>query len=264
MSALHWVLQDFEDTRTLSEALDRLGQSYTWHKVVPFAGDLIPLPDVEDPSRVVLFGSYALRHAARREGWRPGVWTVRPFSNERPWRPFLLNGPGARVMPLCEVPTRVTPDGAEWFLRPVDDSKAEPGRVRTGEQIAALARKVLALDPDDIPVGSLRPETELMLCPPARIQTEWRLWIVGDRIVTHSLYRDGHRVTYRHEIDEDALAFAREMVAANPLYADAYVLDICRTADGLRLLETNCLNAAGFYAADLHALAAAIVERASC
>jgi hypothetical protein len=32
-------------------------------------------------------------------------------------------------------------------------------------------------------------------------------------------------------------------------------MDICRTEEGLRLLETNCINAAGFYAADLAKLA---------
>ena len=42
------------------------------------------------------------------------------------------------------------------------------------------------------------------------------------------------------------------LVARNPAYLPAYVMDICRTDDGLRLLETNCINAAGFYAADVN------------
>jgi hypothetical protein len=36
------------------------------------------------------------------------------------------------------------------------------------------------------------------------------------------------------------------------------VIDICRTDEGLRMLETYCINAAGFYAADLARLVAAI------
>ena len=48
------------------------------------------------------------------------------------------------------------------------------------------------------------------------------------------------------------------MVDANPGYSPAYVIDVCRTGEGLKLLETNCINAAGFYAADLNKLAAAI------
>ena len=35
-------------------------------------------------------------------------------------------------------------------------------------------------------------------------------------------------------------------------------MDISRTEDGLRMLETNCINAAGFYAADLSKLVGAI------
>lgn len=47
---------------------------------------------------------------------------------------------------------------------------------------------------------------------------------------------------------------------ANPDYASAYVIDICRTDEGLKMLETNCINAAGFYEADLLKLVASIDE----
>lgn len=65
-------------------------------------------------------------------------------------------------------------------------------------------------------------------------------------------------MTYWPEIDADALAFAQELARRNLGYATAYVMDICRTESGLQLLETNCINAAGFYAADVMKLAAAI------
>lgn len=45
---------------------------------------------------------------------------------------------------------------------------------------------------------------------------------------------------------------------ANPDYAPAYVIDICHTDDGLKMLETNCINAAGFYEADLLKLVSVI------
>ncbi|WP_236626176.1 ATP-grasp domain-containing protein [Actibacterium mucosum] len=69
--------------------------------------------------------------------------------------------------------------------------------------------------------------------------------------MTFSLYKEGSRTVYRREIDEDALEFAKELVMANPDYSPAYVIDVCRTDDGLKMLETNCINAAGFYEADL-------------
>ena len=257
---MHWVLQQFEDTDKLAETLDRLDIVYTWHKVVPFVGDLIPEPDVSDPNAVVMFGSYTLWRYAEKKGYRPGVFKLKPFVREQPWHRYLLNGTDAVFMTLREIPEKLKNDGKLWFMRPVDDSKEEPGRVRSAADIVGLAEKVLALDEADIPRGSLRHDTELMLTEPVRILKEWRVWVVDGQVVTYSLYKEGSRVVYRHEIDEDALDFAQSMVAINPGYAQAYVIDICRTDDGLRLLETNCINAAGFYAADLVKLVVAIED----
>ncbi len=257
---MHWVLQQFEDTDKLAEALDRLDIVYTWHKVVPFVGDLIPEPDVSDPNAVVMFGSYTLWRYAEKRGYWPGVFKLRPFVHEQSWHRYLLNGTDAAFMTLREIPEKLKDDGKLWFMRPVDDSKEEPGRVRSAADIVGLAEKVLALDEADIPRGSLRHDTELMLTEPVRILKEWRVWVVDGQVVTYSLYKEGSRVVYRHEIDEDALDFAQSMVAINPGYAQAYVIDICRTENGLRLLETNCINAAGFYAADLVKLVVAIED----
>lgn len=255
---MQWLLQEFEDTTRLAEALDRLGISYTWHKVVPFVGELIPDPIIADPGSVVMFGSYALWKNAEVNGYWPGVFKLRPFVQEKMWHPYLLNGADALFLTLRDVPERLTDDGREWFLRPVDDSKAEPGNVKSTSEIIRMAQRVLALDEDEIPMGSLRHDTRLMLTKPVRILREWRLWAVNGRIVTHSLYRDGSRVVYRAEIDDDALEFGQRIVDINPGYSPAYVIDLCRTEEGLKLLETNCLNAAGFYAADLEKLAVAI------
>ena len=57
---MQWIFQQFEDTEKLAKALDRLDIPYTWHKVVPFVGDLQPEPVIQDPAAVVLFGSYTL------------------------------------------------------------------------------------------------------------------------------------------------------------------------------------------------------------
>lgn len=258
MMEMQWLLQEFEDTHKLAEALDRLDIQYTWHKVVPFVGDLIPEPNVGDPNSVVMFGSYTLWRNAEANGYRPGVFKLKPFVYEQAWHGYLLNGIDALFVTLREIPKRLVDDGSEWFLRPVDDSKEEPGNVKSTNEIIRMAENVLALDEAEIPNGSLRHDTQLMLTKPVRILKEWRLWAVEGRIITYSLYKEGSRVVYRHEIDDDALQFAQRMVDINPGYSPAYVMDICRTEEGLKMLETNCLNAAGFYAADLVKLATAI------
>lgn len=255
---MQWLLQDYDDTRRLAEVLDRLGLPYSWHRVVPFLGELIPAPVIADPDAVVMFGSYAMWREALAKGWQPGVFVTPPFVHETVWQPFMLNGPDALFLTLAEIPQRLADDGTDWFIRPVDDSKAQPGGVRSTADILRLARQVLVLDPADIPDGALRHDTLMMLTRPARILQEWRVWIVAGQVVTWSLYRDGDSVTYRAEIDPDAREFAQAMADLNPGHAPAYVLDICRTDQGLRLLETNCLNAAGLYAANAEALIRAI------
>ncbi len=257
---MQWILQDFEDTRKMADALDRLEIPYTWHKVVPFIGELTPVPTINDPNAVVMFGSYTLWRYALANDLKPGVFKIRPFVHEAPWHPFLLNGADALFLTLRDVPEQLPDDGKDWFLRPVEDSKEEPGNVKSTGEIIDLANKVLALEEHEIPKGSLRHDTEMMFTKPVRILKEWRLWVVRDEIVTFSLYKEGSRVVYRHEIDEDALEFAKRLVDANPDYAPAYVIDICRTDDGLKMLETNCINAAGFYEADLLKLVSSIDE----
>ncbi|MBY3432877.1 ATP-grasp domain-containing protein [Rhizobium laguerreae] len=255
---MQWILQDFSDTHMLAEALDRLGIAYTWHKVVPFIGRLEPEAVVRDKRDVVMFGAYSLWRTAAAEGYWPGVFKLRPFVEEAAWHPYLLNGADAWFMTVRDVPTLLAGDERDWFIRPVEDSKEEPGNVKSAAEIVDMVEKVLKLEAKEIPKGSLRHDTRLMLTKPARILREWRLWAVDGTVVTYSLYKEGSRVVYRHEIDDDALEFAQRMVDVNPGYSRAYVIDICRTEDGLRLLETNCINAAGFYAADLAKLAVAI------
>ena len=254
---MQWILQRFEDTEKLAPALDRLGLAYSFHKVVPFVGELEPAPTINDPDSVIFFGSYTLWRYAEKHRLRPGVFKLRPFLHEAPWRPHMLNA-DARTLPLADIPKHLATDDTAHFFRPVDDSKEIAGRVLTGAEIVEIAQKVLALPPEDIPRGALRPETEMMLAAPTRIQKEWRLWVVNDLIITASLYKEGARVTYREDLDDDARSFANTLIQANPNYARAYVMYICRTATGLHLLETNCINAAGFYAADLTKLAAAL------
>jgi hypothetical protein len=255
---MQWILQQFEDTQKLADALDRLTIPYSWHKVVPFIGELVPDTQVRDPMAVVLFGSYALWRYAEARALSPGVFRIAPFVHEVPWQPFMLNGPDATFLRINEIEEKLQDDDHDWFIRPVADSKESAGTVKSTADIREIARKVMTLDESEIPNGSLRHDTLMMLTPPVRILREWRIWIVNGSVVTYSLYKEGARVTYRHEIDEDVLTFAETLVRLNDGYSPAYVMDICRTEAGLRLVETNCINAAGFYAADLVKLAATI------
>ncbi len=166
----------------------------------------------------------------------PVSFKLRPFVHEAAWHPYLLNGADAMFITLRDIPTILSPDKSDLFIRPLSEGKEEPGNVKPRADIIALARKVLSIDPSEIPGGSLAHDTELMLTRPRKILKEWRLWVVDGRIITQSLYKEGYRVIYRPEIDDDARAFAQSLVDANPSYARAYVIDVCRTPEGLKMI----------------------------
>lgn len=216
---MQWILRDFDDTGKLAGALDRLGAPYSFHKVIPFAGELTPEPEITDPSDVVLFGAYFLRRYAERQRLSPGVFKLSPFIDEAAWEPHLLNGPSARRMTVREIPDHLAEDGRLWFVRPVADSKELAGSVMEAAEIRRLAGKVLSLPKDQLPNGSLSHDTLLMLSQPARILSEWRLWVVREEIVAFSLCKSGSRAAYRREIDDDVFAFAWELIRAHPGYS---------------------------------------------
>jgi ATP-grasp domain, R2K clade family 3 len=224
-ASVQWILQDFEDTAKLAAALDRLGLPDTWHKVVPFVGDLVPWPEIPDPRSVVMFGAYSLWCHAKAHGLWPGVFRLKPFLRQAAWQDHLLNGPGAIIATVARLPDRLADDGTLWFPRPVDDSKDLAGTVKSTGEILDIAAKVLALPAEDLPSGSPQRATELMLCRPMAIQKEWQVWIAQNRIVTFSLYKEGGRGVCRTEIDDDARALGQRMVRLNPDYALAYVMD---------------------------------------
>jgi len=253
---MQWLLQDSEDTRKLGDVLTSLGRDVSWHKIIPFVGDLTPRPMIKDPHAVVLFGVYSMWKYAETHQLKPGVFRIAPFLEQSVWHPYLLNGVDAHVMPFGECASRFSGVDTLWFLRPVEDSKEVPGRVMAAQGIAALSVRVAAFPDEDLPVGSLRADTLVMLTEPQAIDEEWRLWVVEDRVVTYSRYKQAGQVGYAHDILEDALKFGQKMAQLNRGYAPAYVIDICRTEAGLRIIETNGINAAGFYAAELEPLRA--------
>ncbi|MBO9406029.1 ATP-grasp domain-containing protein [Shimia sp. R9_1] len=255
---MQWLLQDFEDTEKLGEVLLAMGRDISWHKIVPFVGDLTPAPLIKDPRSVVMFGAYSMWKYAEAQGLQPGVIRIAPFLDQEVWHPFLLNGPEARVMRFADCPAFLCDPAQYWFLRPVEDSKEIPGRVMQAGEIAQLAQRVSNLPEEQLPIGSLRPDTNVMFSAPKEIDTEWRLWIVDDQLVTYSRYKQAGRVDYVHDITEEALRFGREMAQKNAGYASAYVMDVCQIGDIHHIIETNSINAAGFYAADLTKLVHAI------
>src|SRR4051794_5559962 len=94
---MHWLLQNniFSETGwdTLVETLARFNIPFSEHKVVPFVGELQPEPQL-NTRNVICFGSYAMRHIAKRNGWVPGVFDLQSVTfleQNHHWGRLMLN-----------------------------------------------------------------------------------------------------------------------------------------------------------------------------
>lgn len=242
---MHWVVQSNlfrEDGHArLLDALDRFGLPYTQVEVRPFTDAIETVIPI---GPVWAMGSYKLARILAESGRRPGAYIQGLRMDKLQWpRRDMLNG-AARRGSIRSLPERVE---SAVFLRPVEDSKAFSGQVLDPEEYTSWRAHMLECGPED-PVSG---DTVVLMAEPRRIFSETRFWVVGGEIATASVYRLGGKVRYLEGAASPAVeAFAQTKArewGPNP----AYVMDVADTEDGPKIVECNCLNAAGFYAADM-------------
>ena len=260
---MHWVIQENifreEAYDRMIETLERFDIPYSIHKVVPFVGELIPEPVIED-RRVMCFGSYSMRHVAKRMGWHPGVFDLESadFRVQREhWGEEMLNYDSIVVPFKGVVFTQ-----EDMFVRPIHDSKHFAGRVFSRDEFVDWQTKVCKLGESD--VSTLTPDTLVQVSVPKAIQQEARFWIVKGDIVASSIYKIGDRVQYMPVTDRDMIQYVSNLTSKSPMIirnretregnwqpADAYCIDVCRTEDGFKIVEINTINSCGLYAAEI-------------
>lgn len=262
-----WVLQANlyaeQGYSRLLEALDRLGCRQVFVKPVPFTDRLLPadtdasrgvdvssVPDAEidTTQRLLAMGSYSLAKAARARGWSPGAflentsydaWSV-GFGHERLLNPHAWTGK-----------LRDASVSTASFMRPLLDDKSFTGKVYDPDEFQAWQAQLtpLGLNQGD----GVHLDTEVLVAAPREIWSETRCFVIDGRVVTASLYKRGDRVQQVEVVDGPALDFARSCIADwQP--SRAFVLDVASTPRGWKVIEVNCINAAGFYACDMQRL----------
>jgi hypothetical protein len=190
-----------------------------------------------------------MRHTARAQAWTPGVYDLfdKDFKVQLShWGERMLNF-DSRILPFKDVPRLTEPT----FLRPVDDSKYFAGKVFMPGDFNDWKHKVVDLGQDH--GTSLSGETLVQLCNPKTIYGEYRFWIVNGEIATRSMYKRGDKVIYASDVDERFDRFVHECVQAWQPHR-AFVIDVCDTPHGMKIVEINTINAAGFYAGNVQSL----------
>jgi hypothetical protein len=255
---MHWILQNNlfnEDAyHVLLDTLVRFNIPHSIHKVIPFIGELTPEVEL-DTSNVICMGSYSLRHSAKKFGWTPGVFDLEPMDFREQlarWGEHMLNYDS--VISRFEDADLSTKN--PHFVRPIHDSKVFAGRVYEYDEFWHWKRNVCVLNLDY--GDSLNNDTLVQVVPPKNIFSEHRFWVVKGEIVTSSTYKLGHKVIYQ-PLPTDSIfeVYVKERISEWQPH-DAFVIDVCDTEDGLKIVEINTLNSCGFYACDMQKLVMAL------
>lgn len=239
----------------LIRVVERVSLPYSIHKVVPFVGEIIP--DIDPPNPVIVFGAYTMLKVAARKGWMPGSFATPNTDFEvclANWGNRMLNA-SATVHRFDSVPQT-----DEFFMRPSEDSKAFAGKIFDWAEYDDWRHRIIDLGEN---YGqTLICDTRVIISEPREILREYRLWVVDGRIVTSSLYKIGDRVRYDSIVDPEVLEYGQECIdmwqPARAFCLDVCMVEGCRVMPTYKIVEVNCLNAAGFYEANIGRLVEAL------
>lgn len=81
---------------------------------------------------------------------------------------------------------------------------------------------------------------------PRDIIKEARLWIVGGKVIEAVYYKILKDIPFEENVEKEGIEFAERMISIFNV-AEAFVMDICLTDIGWKIVEINCINSAGFF-----------------
>lgn len=249
---MHWIIQKFSTESgfdDLVQVLETLQLPHTLIQVIPFSHELVPKPEIENP--IVVMGSTTLVKIAKSYGWSPGVWLNNNFMYQRwreNWGEHLLNFDSV----VCEFQD-VSIEG-KWFIRPVDDLKSFSGGIVNSVEFNEWKEKILRYDD-----GTITKKTMVTVSSLKEIYSEYRFFVIDGKVITGSQYKQGNRVISNADVDDRIVKYAQKRV--DEWQPDVgFVIDIADTPKGLKIVEVNNLNSAGFYKINLGKLVSAIEQ----
>lgn len=227
------------DHYKIFEALEELNIDYDVINIPPTAEKI----DFEiDRKDVFVYGSVTIARLARQNpDWFPGSFYGGNHLYEvysKYYGENLLNH---------KVSVHTISEELDWgkdevkFIKPYDEAKIFTGKVFTKAEWQDFVFEALENTSNRITKDSLVQVSEAK-----RTLKEARLWIVGGQIIDGGYYKFNENIPFEEKVSEDGWDFANEMIQLYNL-EEAFVMDICLTDDGWKIVEINCINSSGFY-----------------
>lgn len=269
---MHWIIQSNLKEAQYGDLLNNIKKMkchFTEVKVFPFVHKFFPHEttsdqidsttdlDFRDLTNTVVIGSTTANKMARDRNISPGG-----FLTDNSDFTAVLKGYGEDNVLNYDATVGTMRDLVvpfeDWyfFIRPVKDCKAFSGMEMNQIQFKNWREKFITLTAEESP---LHGDTEIIVATRKKIFAEYRFFVVNGKIASCSLYKQGNKVFYSSEVDEETRSFVEKMIE---LWTPAigYVIDVAKTPTGYKVIELNALGSSGFYACDKQKIIAAIEE----
>lgn len=257
---IQWIVQrnltsrsDFEG---LKQSCLKTGVSFVALDIIPFT---LELPVFDRHRYSIIYGSTTFNGLAfKEEDLRKGLFfDEATFSIENyieKWGRYMLNYESLVTTFRELIDSSKYESDKLLFIRPNGDSKSFAGEVNRFDEIGSWFEKLSVVEN-----AGLSPETKIIVSEPYNIQSEWRLWIVNKKVVAASKYREYFKLKKEEGCPADVTSFATERCREYTPHA-VFVMDICLCGDEYFIVECGCMNAAGFYNANIEDIVSNITE----
>lgn len=249
---MNWLVQNNlikeELIVSMEDACKSLGHNFVGVKIIPFTDSVefcfdpfFKLPE----GKFIPYGSTAMIKAIHRSKWdKSGFFFNDENLRTSKWVEKLgklaLNY-DSQFMTLAEA---MKLESGTFFMKPDNDLKDF-----TGSQVDAAEIKKFY---DSVSAGGFCFGTDIpvVLSTMKNLGWEYRLFMIRESVISSSSYKLKTMVRSDKPVPAKVENFAREVARIwHP--DDVYVMDVCETDDGLKVVEFNCFNASGFYKCDV-------------
>ncbi len=251
---MYYVIQKnvFQDPRydEIFRVLDQLNLPFEKVNFHPNSNDFDLKTNRTD---VFVYGSVKLAKVTSEFNWTPGSF----YGHNHEYKKYAL-GYGNHILNAESFITEFNKT-FEWeenellFIKPSKDAKVFTGKTFTKPEWEDFVYETLNSSENNRVLST----THIQVSKACKLIKEARVWIVNKEVITSSYYLFHDNAEYEENVSEDGLLFAKRMTDIYNV-ADAYVMDICLTYDGWKIMEVNCINSAGFYKADVMSIITAL------
>lgn len=244
---MYYIIQEnvFQDPRydQIFKVLEELDLPY---EKVQFQPNSVVFEYETDRKDIFVYGSVKLAKITSKHNWFPGSF----YGNNHEFEKYSL-GYGSNTLNSGSYITEFSSDfewvdGQSLFIKPSKDAKVFTGKVFSEPEWKDFVYETLNGGENK----RVNAKSPIQVAKAQKILKEARVWIVNNQVVSSSYYLFHGNTEYEDSVAEEGLLFAKNMTDIYSV-ADAYVMDICLTYNGWKIVEVNCINSAGFYKANV-------------